>query len=38
MSAVMHDNPKYTEGTSNRRKIVEKFWIDYGAACAVISK
>jgi len=30
MSAVMHDNPKYAEGTSNRRKIVEKFWIDYG--------
>jgi len=29
MTAVMHDNPKYTEGTSNRRKIVEKFWIDY---------
>lgn len=29
MSATMVDNPKYTEGTSNRRKIVEKFWIDY---------
>jgi len=29
MSATMHDNPKYPEGTSNRRKIVEKFWIDY---------
>jgi NADH-quinone oxidoreductase subunit I len=29
MTAVMHDNPKYVEGTSNRRKIVEKFWIDY---------
>jgi len=30
MTAVMQDNPKYAEGTSNRRKIVEKFWIDYG--------
>lgn len=29
MSATMHDNPKYLEGTSDRRKIVEKFWIDY---------
>jgi NADH-quinone oxidoreductase subunit I len=29
MSATMQDNPKYAEGTSNRRKIVEKFWIDY---------
>lgn len=29
MTAVMHDNPKYAEGTSDRRKIVEKFWIDY---------
>lgn len=29
MSATMIDNPKYAEGTSNRRKIVEKFWIDY---------
>jgi NADH-quinone oxidoreductase subunit I len=29
MTAVMHDNPKYAEGTSNRRKIIEKFWIDY---------
>jgi NADH-quinone oxidoreductase subunit I len=29
MTAVMHDNPKYLEGTSNRRKIIEKFWIDY---------
>ena len=29
MTAVMVDNPKYAEGTSNRRKIVEKFWIDY---------
>jgi len=30
MTAVMKDNPKYAEGTSNRRKIVDKFWIDYG--------
>jgi NADH-quinone oxidoreductase subunit I len=30
MTAVMQDNPKYLEGTSNRRKIIEKFWIDYG--------
>ncbi len=29
MTATMIDNPKYAEGTSNRRKIVEKFWIDY---------
>ncbi|MGE5597101.1 MAG: NuoI/complex I 23 kDa subunit family protein [Hyphomicrobiales bacterium] len=29
MTATMQDNPKYAEGTSNRRKIVEKFWIDY---------
>jgi len=29
MTATMQDNPKYPEGTSNRRKIVEKFWIDY---------
>jgi formate hydrogenlyase subunit 6/NADH:ubiquinone oxidoreductase subunit I len=29
MTATMRDNPKYAEGTSNRRKIVEKFWIDY---------
>ena len=29
MTADMQDNPKYAEGTSNRRKIVEKFWIDY---------
>ncbi|MBA4181424.1 MAG: hypothetical protein C0506_12605, partial [Anaerolinea sp.] len=30
MTATMQDNPHYPEGTSNRRKIVEKFWIDYG--------
>ena len=29
MTAVMQDNPKHSEGTSNRRKIAEKFWIDY---------
>ena len=29
MTAVMVDNTKYTEGTSNRRKIADKFWIDY---------
>ena len=29
MTAVMKDNPKYAEGTSDRRKIVDKFWIDY---------
>lgn len=30
MTAVMQDNPKYATGESNRRKIIEKFWIDYG--------
>ncbi len=29
MTAVMHDNPAHAEGTSDRRKIVDKFWIDY---------
>ncbi|MGD9933846.1 MAG: NADH-quinone oxidoreductase subunit I [Dehalococcoidia bacterium] len=29
MTAVMVDNPKHPEGTSNRRKIVDRFWIDY---------
>src|SRR5487761_2067220 len=29
MTATMQDNSKNVEGTSNRRKIVEKFWIDY---------
>ena len=29
MTATMQDNPGYTAGTSDRRKIVEKFWIDY---------
>ena len=30
MTAVMNDNPKYATGESNRRKIIDKFWIDYG--------
>jgi len=30
MTATMQDNPNYSAGTSDRRKIVEKFWIDYG--------
>ncbi|KAA0227417.1 4Fe-4S dicluster domain-containing protein, partial [bacterium] len=30
MTAVMQDNPKYALGQSNRRKGIEKFWIDYG--------
>ena len=29
MTATMQDNPAYAAGTSDRRKIVEKFWIDY---------
>jgi NADH-quinone oxidoreductase subunit I len=29
MTATMQDNPNYAAGTSDRRKIVEKFWIDY---------
>ncbi|MEZ4495036.1 MAG: NADH-quinone oxidoreductase subunit I [Dehalococcoidia bacterium] len=29
MTAIMVDNPKHAEGTSDRRKIGEKFWIDY---------
>ena len=28
MTAVMQDNPKYTEGTSHRRKIIESFEIN----------
>ena len=28
MSAQMHDNPKFTEGTSHRRKIIESFEIN----------
>ena len=30
MTAVMGDNPKYASGESNRRKIIQKFWIDFG--------
>ena len=30
MTAVMKDNPKYATGMSNRRKIIDKFWVDYG--------
>lgn len=30
MTAVMQDNPRHPLGQSNRRKIIEKFWIDYG--------
>ncbi len=30
MTAVMGDNPKYASGESNRRKGIQKFWIDYG--------
>ncbi len=30
MTAVMRDNPNYALGLSNRRKGIEKFWIDYG--------
>ena len=30
MTAVMGDNPKYASGESNRRKVIQKFWIDYG--------
>jgi NADH-quinone oxidoreductase subunit I len=28
MTAVMHDNPNYTDGTSHRRKIIETFEIN----------
>jgi formate hydrogenlyase subunit 6/NADH:ubiquinone oxidoreductase subunit I len=30
MTVIMKDNPKFAEGTSKRRKIVDDFWIDYG--------
>ena len=30
MTMVMKDNPKFKDKESKRRKIVEKFWIDYG--------
>ncbi|MEX2081121.1 MAG: 4Fe-4S binding protein, partial [Dehalococcoidia bacterium] len=29
MTAVMKDNPKYDTGESDKKKIAEKFWIDY---------
>jgi formate hydrogenlyase subunit 6/NADH:ubiquinone oxidoreductase subunit I len=32
MTVLMKDNPNHTSqgGTSSRRKIIDKFWIDYG--------
>jgi len=32
MTVLMKDNPAHTSmgGTSSRRKIIDKFWIDYG--------
>jgi formate hydrogenlyase subunit 6/NADH:ubiquinone oxidoreductase subunit I len=30
MTVTMMDNPKYAEGTSKRRKILDEFFIDYG--------
>ena len=30
MTAVMMDNPKHAAGESPKRKIIQKFWIDYG--------
>ena len=30
MTVTMQDNPKFAEGTSKRRKIVDQFFIDYG--------
>ena len=30
MTVTMKDNPKFAEGTSKRRKIVDEFFIDYG--------
>ncbi len=30
MTVTMRDNPKFAEGTSKRRKIVDEFFIDYG--------
>ena len=30
MTATMMDNPKYAEGTSKRKKILDEFYIDYG--------
>ena len=30
MTVTMMDNPKFAEGTSKRRKILDEFYIDYG--------
>src|SRR5918997_2336172 len=30
MTVLMKDNPKFAEGTSKRRKILDEFFIDYG--------
>ena len=30
MTVTMKDNPKFAEGTSKRRKILDEFYIDYG--------
>jgi NADH-quinone oxidoreductase subunit I len=30
MTVIMKDNPRFAEGKSKRRKIVDEFWIDYG--------
>ena len=30
MTATMMDNPKFAEGKSKRRKIIDEFYIDYG--------
>ncbi len=29
MTVTMKDNPKFAEGKSSRKKIVDRFWIDY---------
>jgi formate hydrogenlyase subunit 6/NADH:ubiquinone oxidoreductase subunit I len=30
MTVIMKDNPKFKTGESKRRKIIDRFWIDYG--------
>jgi formate hydrogenlyase subunit 6/NADH:ubiquinone oxidoreductase subunit I len=30
MTVTMKDNPKFADGTSKRRKIIDQFFIDYG--------
>ena len=30
MTVIMMDNPKFRTGESKRRKIIDRFWIDYG--------